>query len=157
MAKCSRCKSPSNLFVWFVPDPYNDYPLHPEIICSTCPPPPTELCKDMKQAYDPNVHDKIFGFKNYSVPLSRLYHGPNDVHGLCFECNGDINMTKGYGHCYVPQSYWHGTTRTSVAYCQSCFTRRCQNHIDVVQMKELENLVSYWEKTINGQLLVQKK
>lgn len=104
MAKCSKCSSVSNLLVWYIPDPYNDYPLLPEVICEHCPP-PTDVYKDAKSMYDPDFHDQMFGIKDYSVSLSYRFQGPDDVMGLCFECDGDINMSNGYGHCYVPNEY----------------------------------------------------
>lgn len=74
-----------NLFVWFIPDPYNDHPLLPEIICGECPQ-PTDIFKDRKSKYDPDFHDQMFGLKDYSVYFTYLYHGPDDVKGICFEC-----------------------------------------------------------------------
>lgn len=157
MAECSKCGSQNveNLFVWCIRDPHNDYPLDVEMICDSCPR-PRNIFKDSKSRYDPDFHDKMFGLKDYNVPWAYLYHGPDDVMGICFECNGKVNMSEGYGHCYVPDSYWNGREDTSVAYCPSCFRERCKNHLDLEDERERpkldSKLVDYWKKTDNGRL-----
>ncbi len=155
MAKCSKCSSSESLFVWFIPDPYNDYPLLPEIICEKCPI-PTDIFKNCKSEYNPDFHDQIFGFKDYSVDLAYMFSGPDDVKGLCFECDGDVNMSKGFGHCYLPDKYWMADM-CSVIYCQDCYRLRCKNHINFKEEKQLERLSvklgDYFMKTYNGQLI----
>lgn len=53
MATCSKCSSMDNLYVWYIPDPYNGYPLLTEMICGDCPK-PTNIFKDCKSEYDPD-------------------------------------------------------------------------------------------------------
>lgn len=154
MAKCSKCGKRDNLFVWSIPDPHNDYPLDVEMICGSCPCPKNPF-KDSKSPYDPDFHDQMFGIKDYSVPWSYLYSGPDDVKGLCFECDGEVNMTTRYGHSYVPRSYWNGRENTSVAYCETCFRMRCKEHLDIEQEKlDSNRLSAYWKRTDNGRLRV---
>ena len=157
MATCSSCKTSNDLYVWYIPDPYNDYPLQPQIICKTCPP-PTNPFKDAKSKYNPDFHDHLCGFKDYRVDLEWFFHGPNDVMGICFECDGEMNMSKGYGCNYVPQDRWDDCKGyQSVGYCQTCYRERCKNHVDFTQITELEKLdlklTDYWQKTRNGRLV----
>lgn len=149
MARCSKCDSEDDLFVWYIPDPHNDYPLHPELICSSCPEPRD---KDYKSAYDPDFHGKMFGYQDYSVGLSYLLS--DNTKGLCFECDDEIDLGEGYGSCYVPYEKWRSNQYTSIAYCQPCHRARCKRHIeDTIDPEQLgEKLDKYWEKTIDGQI-----
>lgn len=155
MAKCSKCDSSNNLFVWYIPDPYNDYPLLPEVICDQCPK-PTDIFKDSKARYNPDFHDHVLGLQDYYVGLAYSFHGPNDVKGLCLECDKEVNMSKGYGRSYLPDEYRMGDMDT-VVYCQDCYRTRCKNHINFEQKEELEKLSAklgnYSMKTDNGQLI----
>ena len=151
MATCSKCGTIKNLFVWFIPDPYNDYPLSPEVICGSCPG-PKNIFKDNKSAYDPDFHDYILRIKDYQVNFSYAYCGLDDVKGICFECDSEVNMSNGYGHVYLPDSYCN----TSVVYCQNCYRKRCQHHIDFTQEEEVNKLTlkleNYQLNTRNGKL-----
>lgn len=141
------------LFVWFIPDPYNNYPLSPEVICDKCPK-PDNIFKDIKTKYDPDFHDYVLGLKDYYVSLSYYHNEPEDVKGLCFECDRKINMSKGYGFCYIPDKYCTNTT-CSVVYCQNCYRERCKNHVSFDQESESEKIElrsEYWEVTDNGKL-----
>lgn len=101
------------------------------------------------------VHDQMFGLKDYTVDLSYWYYGNEDVIGLCFECDGEFNMSKGYGHCYVPDEYWV-RDHCQVAYCQPCYRIRCRNKVNFTQKEEFEKLrikmEDYKTKTTNGKL-----
>lgn len=153
-ACCGKCLSYDNLFVWSIPDPYNGYPILPEIICIDCPE-PINIFKSDKSKYSIDFHDEIFGFKDYSVGLSRMYNGENDIHGICFECDKDVNMSKGYGSCYVPEKYEKdGYGSYNVIYCENCYRIRCKNHINFKQESELIKLDlkldNYMKKTDEG-------
>lgn len=99
----------------------------------------------------------MFGIADYSVDLVYRFHGPDDVMGLCFECGEEMNMSDGFGNCYLPRHYWQGRDYTSIAYCQPCFRLRCKNHVDFNQETEIEKLhirlSLYWKKTVGGRLV----
>lgn len=156
MAKCGKCGTSENLLVWSIPDPYNGYPLLPEIICENCPC-PTDIFKDSKSTYDPDFHDEMFGLADFSVGFAYTFHGNRVITGLCFECDGSINMSNGYGHCYVPDILWRGRDYSAVIYCEPCHRLRCKNHLNFDQKEEADKLKLkldvYWEKTVNGELV----
>lgn len=150
MAECSKCESREDLLVWYTPDPYTGYPLLLELICSTCPP-PDNVFVDSTMRYDPDVHDIRFGLSDYHVPLSYWFFGGTDVRGVCFACDGEINMSEdGYGACYIPKKYRRDRDHCQVAYCKICFKERRKRHVDDVEESELCKLDVYWTKTLDN-------
>ena len=95
----------------------------------------------------------MFGLSHYHVPLSYRFFGGKDVNGVCFACDGEINMSDdGYGSCYIPEEYRRDRDHAQVAYCKTCFKERRKRHVDETEESELHKLDVYWSKTLDNGL-----
>ena len=154
--KCSKCDTSIDLYVWCVDDEW--FGCQHEIICSKCPN-PTNIFKDWKSKYDPDHHDKIFGYKDYDVPWCYAFCGDTHVFHLCFQCNGTFNASLGFGHEYVHENLWKlvNDYDSSISFCRKCYHVIRKDHIDFKKSVNDELFVSrlklYFSITNNGKLL----
>lgn len=153
-AACSLCETTEGINVWYADDGYG-YPCLETLRCQTCPKPDNVFIDEYRK-YNPDVDDKKFGIKDYDIPLSYTFCGTDDVYGQCFECDQKCNLSKGYGHEYVPDSLWADNNRCDVVFCQECFRERRKNHKSFDDEKDLNGLemklTLYWENRLNNEI-----
>ena len=155
--QCSKCNTCIDLYVWCIDD--EGCGCQHEIICSNCPK-PTNIFKDWKSKYNPDYHDKIFGFKDYDIPWSYTFRGNSDpIYHLCFQCNEKFNASDGYGHEYVHEKLWKlvNDYDSSISFCKNCYPIIRKEHIDFKKSVNEElfviRLKVYFSGTVNGKLL----
>lgn len=129
--QCGHCKrstkNKEDLVVWEGDDGYG-WPFGQTIRCKTCPK-PENVFIDICVNYNPDMHDKVFRYKDYDVPYGYIFRGYDVIPRKCVECACEFDASKGMGHEYLPEepiNYARGPLE--ILFCRECYRERRKQH-----------------------------